>query len=42
MANDKFIQDWSHCIYEDADNLVQHAFMSYPNNTKEAVMMVAM
>ena len=42
MANDKFIQGSTRCVYEDADILVQHAFMSYPDDTKEAVMMVAM
>jgi len=42
MANDKFIQDSSLCVYENADILVQHSFMSYPDDTKEAVMMVAM
>jgi len=42
MANDKFVQDSSRCVYENADILVQHAFMSYPDDTKEAVMLVAM
>ena len=42
MASDKFIQDSTRCVYENADILVQHAFMSYPDDTKEAVMMVAM
>ena len=42
MANDKFIQDSTRCVYENADILVQHAFMSYPDDTKEAVMLVAM
>ena len=42
MANDKFIQDPSCCVYENADILVQHAFMSYLNDTKEAVMILAM
>ena len=42
MANDKFVQDSSRCVYENADILVQRAFMSYPDDTKEAVMLVAM
>ena len=42
MANDKLIQDSTRCVYENADILVEHAFMSYPDDTKEAVMMVAM
>ena len=42
MANDKFIQDSTRCVYENANILVQYAFMSYPDDTKEAVMMVAM
>ena len=42
MASDKFIQDLTRCVYENADILVQHAFMSYPDDTKEAVMMGAM
>ena len=42
MASDKFIQDLTRCVYENADILVQYAFISYPDDTKEAVMMVAM
>ena len=42
MANDKFIHDSTRCVYENSDILVQHAFMSYPDDTKEAVMLVAM
>jgi len=42
MGNDKFIQDSTRCVYENDDILVQHALMSYPDDTKEAVMMVAM
>ena len=41
MENEKFIQESSRCIYENDDVLVQHAFMSYPDDTKEAVMLVA-
>ena len=42
MANDKFIQESSRCVYENDDILVAHSFMSYPDNTREAVMMIAM
>lgn len=42
MANDKFVQESSRCVYENDDILVEHSFMSYPDNTREAVMMIAM
>ena len=42
MANDKFIQESSRCVYENDDILAAHSFMSYPDNTREAVMMIAM
>lgn len=42
MENDKFIQESSRCVYENDDILVQHSFMSYPDDTREAVMLVAM
>ena len=42
MANDKFIQESSRCVYENDDILVEHSFMSYPDDTREAVMLVAM
>ena len=42
MANEKFIQESSRCVYENDDILVEHSFMSYPDNTREAVMLVAM
>ena len=42
MENEKFIQESSRCIYENNDILVQHAFMSYPDDSREAVMLVAM
>ena len=41
MANEKFVQESSRCIYENNEILVQHSFMSYPDNTREAVMLVA-
>lgn len=42
MANEKFIQESSRCIYEKEDLLVEHSFMSYLDNTREAVMLVAL
>ena len=42
MANDKFIQESTRCVYENDDILVEHSFMSYPDDTREAVMMIAM
>ena len=42
MENEKFIQESSRCIYQNDEILVQHAFMSYPDDTKEAVMIVAL
>ncbi len=41
MANDKFVQESTRCVYENSEILVEHSFMSYPDNTREAVMMVA-
>ena len=41
LANEKFIHESSRCIYENDNILVQHNFMSYPDNTREAVMLVA-
>ena len=42
MANEKFIQDSTRLVYENDDILVVHNFISYPDNTKEAVMIVSM
>jgi hypothetical protein len=42
MANDKFIQESTRCIYENSEIMVAHSFMSYPDNSREAVMLVAM
>ena len=41
LANDKFVQESSRCVYENDDILVTHDFMSYPDDTREAVMGVA-
>lgn len=42
MANDKFIQESTRCVYENDDILVEHSFMSYPDDTREAVIMIAL
>ena len=42
MANDKFVQESSRCVYENDDILVSHGLMSYPDGSREAVMLVAM
>ena len=42
LANDNFIQESSRCVYENEEIMVTHDFMSYPDNTREAVMGVAM
>ncbi|WP_347832573.1 hypothetical protein [uncultured Planktomarina sp.] len=42
MANEKFIQDSTRLVYENDDILVVHNFISYPDNTKEAVMISSM
>jgi hypothetical protein len=41
MTNDKFIQESSQCVYENNDILITHDFMIYPDDTREAEMMVA-
>ena len=40
MGNPKFANDSSRCVYENDDILVSNDFMSYPDDTKEAVMLV--
>ena len=42
LSNEKFIQESSRCVYENEDIMVFHDFMSYPDETREAVMGVAM
>tara|TARA_Y200000002_G_scaffold300603_1_gene255633 strand:- start:1354 stop:1548 length:195 start_codon:yes stop_codon:yes gene_type:complete len=42
IANEKFIQESSRCVYENDYVLVQHSFMSSPDGTREAVMLIAM
>ena len=40
MANDKFIQESTRCVYENSEILVEHSFMSFPDGSKEAVLAV--
>ena len=42
MGNDKFVQESSRLVYENEEIMVDHSFMSYPDGTREAVMLVAM
>ena len=42
MGNPKFVNDSSRCVYENDEILVSHDFKSYPDDTKEAVMLVCM
>jgi len=42
LSNKNFIHKPSRCVYENDDILIQHNFMSYPDETREAVMLVAM
>lgn len=42
LANPKFVSESSRCLYENDEIMVSHDFMSYPDDTKEAVMLVAM
>lgn len=42
MANDKFIRESSRCVYENEDIMIEHSFMSYPDDSREAVMLIAM
>ena len=40
--NEKFVFESSRCVYENNEIMVDHSFMSYPDDTREAVMLVAM
>jgi hypothetical protein len=40
FSNEKCIQESSRCVYENDDILVTHDFMSFPDDTREAVMVV--
>ena len=42
MGNDKFVQESSRLVYQNEEIMVDHSFMSYPDNSREAVMLVAM
>mgnify|MGYP000004470426 FL=1 len=37
-ANDKVTREKERCIYENEDIIVEHLVMTFPNDTKEAVM----
>ena len=41
MANEKFVHESYRCVYENDDILTQYNFMSYPDDIREAVMLVA-
>jgi len=42
LRNEGFVQLASRCLFETEDILVTHAFMMYPDGSKEAVMAVLM
>ena len=41
FQNEKFVFESSRCVYENDEILIDHSFMSYPDGTREAVMLVA-
>ena len=38
MSNDDFAIHENRCLYENDDVIVEHAVMSFPDNTREAVL----
>lgn len=40
MASDKWVMETARCIYENDDILVSHSLMSFPDDTKESVIVV--
>ena len=42
LKNEKFVQESSRLVYENDEILIDHSFMSYPDNSREAVMLIAM
>jgi len=38
MASDKWVMETAKCIYENDDILVSHSLMSFPDDTKESVL----
>ena len=40
LNSDAFVQTEHRCIYENEDVLIEHSFMTFPDNTKEAVLVV--
>lgn len=41
FGDDNFKREASRCLYENEDILVSHAFMTFPNGSRDAVMWVA-
>ena len=41
FQNEKFVFESSRCVYENDEILIDHSLMSYPDGTREAVMLVA-
>ena len=41
FENKRFVFESSRCVYENSEIMVDHSFMSYPDGTREAVMLVA-
>ena len=42
IENEKFVQEFFRLVYENDEILVDQSFMSYPDNSREAVMLVVM
>ncbi len=42
LENEKFVQEVSRLVYENDEISVDHSFMSYPDNSREAEMLIAM
>ena len=42
MASDKWVMETTNCIYENADIIVSHSLMAFPDDTKESVIVVHM
>ena len=41
FENEKFVFESSRCVYENSEIMVDNSFVSYPDGTREAVMLVA-
>mgnify|MGYP001162598319 CR=1 FL=1 len=42
IENEKFVQEFFRLVYENDEILVDQSFMSYPDNSRKAVMLVVM